>query len=254
MGRQSANKHRRRRRKGQFSFLYKMLCLALITAAIAAALAVFFKADHIVVENNSRYTAQQVVDAGGLQQGDNLFFMNKYDVAAKITDSLHYVESVRINRRLPDTLCIHITECTCGIALAQEGTAWIMCSSGKIVDAIAAEEAEGYLTVTGLTLLSPQRGAQAAADETNESTRQQLLTILQQLRAKGMLADVQEIHLEDPSVITVRYLDRFNAEFLWDADFDYKLDFLAAVVAKLENNERGTLKLTKDGEVRFIME
>ena len=61
-------------------------------------------------------------------------------------------------------------------------------------------------------------------------------------------------YLEDPELITIRYLDRFNAEFLWGADFDYKLDFLAAVVAKLENNERGTLKLTKDGEARFIME
>ncbi len=254
MGRQSGNKRRRRRRRGSFSFLYKILCLALITGAITAALAVFFKADHIEVDGNSRYTAQQVVQASGLKQGDNLFFMNKYDVAARINNELSYVESVRINRRLPDTLCIHITECTCAVAVEQEGTAWLMCGTGKLVDSVAAEETENYAVVTGLTLLEPRRGEQAAAEETNEETRQQLLTILQQLRAKGMMDDVQQIHLEDPSVITIRYLDRFDAEFLWGADFDYKLDFLAAVVAKLENNERGTLKLTKDGEVRFIME
>ena len=117
-----------------------------------------------------------------------------------------------------------------------------------------AEEAEGYAVVTGLALHEPTRGAVVQADETDEMIRQQLLTILQQLRAKGMLSQVQEIHLEDPELITIRYLDRFNAEFLWGADFDYKLDFLAAVAAKLENNERGTLKLTKDGEARFIME
>ena len=254
MSRQKATKRRRRRRRGGLGFVYMLLCLALITGAIASALAVFFKADHITVEGNNRYDAQQVIDVSEVQYADNLFFMNKYDVAAKITKALPYVEAVRINRQLPDTLCIHIEECVCSVAIRQEGTAWILCSTGKIVDSVAAEESEGYTVVTGLALREPTRGAVVQADETDEMIRQQLLTILQQLRAKGMLSQVQEIHLEDPELITIRYLDRFNAEFLWGADFDYKLDFLAAVAAKLENNERGTLKLTKDGEARFIME
>ena len=52
----------------------------------------------------------------------------------------------------------------------------------------------------------------------------------------------------------MRYLNRFDVEFLWGADFDYKLSFLQAVVQKMEDNERGTLKLTRDGEARFITE
>ena len=164
------------------------------------------------------------------------------------------MEAVRIQRRLPATLCIEVQECTCGVSIQQDGTAWILCDSGKIVDGVPPEAAEQTVKVSGVTLLEPQVGAAIVADETTEAARQQLLVILQQLRAKGMLADTQEIHLEEASVITMRYLDRFDVEFLWGADFDYKLSFLQAVVGKMEYNERGTLKLTRDGEARFIAE
>ena len=41
-------------------------------------------------------------------------------------------------------------------------------------------------------------------------------------------------------------------QFLWDADFDYKLDYLAAVVDKLEDNEKGTIDMTQEGKASFI--
>lgn len=248
------NKRNRRRRRGSFSFLYKVLCLVLITGAIAAAMAVFFKADNIEITGNDRYRTQEVLDASEVMIGDNLFFMNKYTVAEKISAALPYVESVQINRRLPDTLCIRVQECVCNVALQHEGKAWIVCDSGKIVDSIDPEAAQNCTQVTGVTLVDPQIGAVLTADEQTQLAQTQLMEIIRHLRAKGMLADVQEIHLEEASVITVRYLDRFNVEFLWGADFDYKLSFLQAVVRKMENNERGTLKLTRDGEARFITE
>ncbi len=248
------NRRNRRRRRGSFAFLYKMLCLVLIVGAIVAAMAVFFKADEIEITGNSRYSTQEVLDASGLENGDNLFLLNKYDVAEKINAALPYVEAVRIHRRLPATLCIAVQECTCSVSIQQDSTAWILCDSGKIVDGVKPEMAEETTKVSGVTLVDPQIGAQIVADETTEAARQQLLVILQQLRTKNMLADTQEIHLEEASVITVRYLDRFDVEFLWGADFDYKLSFLQAVVKKMEYNERGTLKLTRDGEARFIAE
>ena len=80
------------------------------------------------------------------------------------------------------------------------------------------------------------------------------MEILKQLREKEMLQNVQEIHLENTEHITLRYLDRLNVEIPWDADFDYKLDFLAAVVAKLEPYETGTLRMMADGEARLKAE
>ena len=53
------------------------------------------------------------------------------------------------------------------------------------------------------------------------------------LRDKNMLGDVQTIDLSDTASVVMRYLDRFDVTFRWDADFDYKLDYLLAVVERL---------------------
>ena len=246
-------KHNRRRRRGSFAPLYKLLCLALIMGAVAAAMAIFFKVEKIEVSGNSRYTSQQVVDVCGVEQGDNLFFMNKYEVAGRISQALPYVESVSINRKLPESLCIRVTECVCDVALEQAGGVWLLCQTGKVVDFVEVKP-EGSAVVTGVTLAEPAVGGSLAAAEGSEAALTELRDLLDHLRAKGMLADVQEIHLEREDCVSFRYLDRLNVEIPWESDLDYKLDFLAAVVAKLEDYETGTLKMMVDGEARLLNE
>ena len=86
-----------------------------------AALAVFFKVDTIEVTGNSRYTAQEIADSGGIHVGDNLFLVNKFSAAEAITRSLPYISSVRISRKLPDTLCIQVEENGTLCAIEQSG-------------------------------------------------------------------------------------------------------------------------------------
>ena len=74
-------RNNRRRRRGGFAPLYRLLCFALIVGAIVVALTLFFKVEHVAVAGNSRYGSVEVVTASGVQEGDNLFLMNKYDVA-----------------------------------------------------------------------------------------------------------------------------------------------------------------------------
>ena len=72
------------------------------------------------------------------------------------------------------------------------------------------------------------------------------------LRDKDMLGDVQTIDLSDTASVVMRYLDRFDVTFRWDADFDYKLDYLLAVVERLEVNEKGAIDMTQEGKASFI--
>ena len=244
-------KNNRRRRRGSFAPLYKLFCFALIVGAMVTALAIFFKVEHVAVAGNDRYSAMEIISASGVRKDDNLYFMNKYDVAGRISEALPYVESVSIHRDLPDTLHVEVQECICGVALEQDGKTWVLCSSGKVVEAKEGAADESYILVTGVTLTDLRVGSIAQADEANAPQYRTLLEILHQLRSKGMLEGVQAIHLEDSECITVRYLDRFDVQLPWDADFDYKFDFLAAVVAKLEDYETGTLRMMADGEARL---
>ena len=223
-----------------------------ICGAIAVALALFFKVEKITVTGNSRYTADQIVEAAGIQTGDNMFFLNKYNASEQITAALPYVETVRISRQLPDTLVVTVTECTAPAAVQQEGKLWLLSGDGKIVDCKAASASAKYAMVKGLSLLEPQVGTAIQVAEEEQASAQLLLTLLGLLRDKNMLADVQSIDLSDSASVMLRYLDRFDVTFRWDADLDYKLDYLLAVVERLEVNEKGTIDMTQEGKASFI--
>ena len=77
-----------RRRRGSFGFLYKVLSMLAICGAIVVAMTLFFRVDTILVTGQQRYTQQEVVDASGIQTGDNLFLLNKYAVADSIAREL----------------------------------------------------------------------------------------------------------------------------------------------------------------------
>lgn len=244
------NRNRRRRGGGHFAFLYKLLTFFVICGVLVAALSLFFKIDQTEVTGAERYSAQQVVQASGIQLGQNLYLLDKYEIAANIADALPYVESVRISRKLPNTLCFEVTECTQQVQIQQSGTVWQLCHSGKIVDtAISLQEGA---VITGLTLENPAAGRMLQVSAEQEKGRGELLVLLQRLEEKGMLADCQEIHLEDPDLITLRFREHFRVELLWGSDLNYELNYLLAVLEKLEVGEKGTIDLTPVGKARFI--
>ena len=246
------NRRNRRRGGGHFALFYKLLTFLITCGVIVAALSLFFKIEQTQVSGMERYSAQQVVEASGVQQGQNLFLLDKYQVAASIIDRLPYVETVRISRQLPDTLCFEVTECTRQVQIHQGGTVWLLCHNGKIVDT-AADLKEGAV-ITGLELQTPVVGRMLVASDQQEEARIQLLELLDVLEKKGMLTSCQEIHLEDPDYITLRYQNAFHVKLLWNSDLNYELNYLQAVLERLEVGEKGTIDLTPVTSARFIPE
>ena len=249
MARRKRYNHKRRR--GSLSFLYKLLAFVLICTAIALALTLFFRIRTIDVSGSQRYSAQEIIDAAEVQVGDNMFFLNKYKASEQITAALPYVETVRISRQLPSTLVVTVTECTAPAAVSQDGKLWLLSGDGKIADQKTGDGKQ-YALVKGLSLLEPQVGTAIQVPEEEQPAAQLLLTLLGLLRDKSMLSDVQTIDLSDNASVVMRYLDRFDVTFRWDADFDYKLDYLLAVVERLEINEKGAIDMTQEGKASFI--
>ena len=245
-------RYNHKRRRGNFTFLYKLLAFVLICTAISLALTLFFRIRSIEVSGNDRYTRQEIIDAAGVNEGDNMFLMNKYSAAERIRKALPYIETVQFRRVLPNKLVVQVTECRDPVAIKQDGTVYLLCNKGNIVDTVSAAKWSQYIQIEGLTLLDPQVGGEARASATQQMVLERLLEILSLLVEKGMLHQVQVIDLSDASHITMRYMSRFDVQFLWDADFDYKLDYLAAVVDRLEDNEKGSIDMTQEGKASFI--
>ena len=237
----------RRRRRGSSGFLYKLLSMLAICAVIIVALTLFFRVETIVVTGTERYTAEEVIQAPGVETGDNLFLLNKPTVNQRIRDALPYVERVkRINRKLPDTLLIEVEECGTPLAVVQDGSAWLVSPLGKIVEQLPAGQAEGYAVIDGCQLLTPTVGTKIALATEYNAKKESLLDLLAALEEAEMLDQVEAIHLEDASTLTMEYGGRFLVEMPYRADYQRKLQTLRLAVEKLETNQTGTIQLLQE--------
>ena len=104
------NKRKRKRGKGRLGPLFKLLCAGAVAVALTMGATVFFQVETVAVTCNSRYSQEEIIKATGIQTGDNLFRMNKYQIAHQVLQGLPYVEELTIRRALPSTIVITVKE------------------------------------------------------------------------------------------------------------------------------------------------
>lgn len=246
-------RHNRRRykRRARFGFLYKLLAVIAMLAAVVMGATVFFRVEEMVVTGNQRYTAAQIIDATGIAQGDNLFGMNKFETARQIRRQLPYVEGVNIRRGWPDTLIITVTECEAAARVTGEKGQWLISRSGKVLE-LTRGAAQNVIVVEGLNAVQPEAGLPLVVREEQQVRGDALVSLLQALEQCGMLKKVTRIDMTSPSRIFMDFDVRFTVKLPVSGDFNYLLGAMGQAVATLEDYETGTLDLTvKDYTVVF---
>lgn len=247
----SRHNRRRYKKRRRFGFLYKMLVVIAMIVAVAMGATVFFRVEEMVVSGNVRYTAQQVIDASGIVQGDNLFGMNKFDTARRIRRQLPYVEGVNIRRGWPDALLVTVIESRAAARLSGEEGEWLISKSGKVLELVESADT-GVIRVDGLYPVQPEAGLPLVVREGQQARGDGLLALLQSLDKHETLEKVTWIDMTSAARILMDYDGRFTVKLPVSGDFDYLLGAMEKAVATLEDYETGTLDLTvKDYTVVF---
>ena len=243
----------RRWRRGSGGPIWRSLSMALAGICAAAALTMFFRVRDVRVTGAERYTAEQIRSAAEVRDGDDLFLLNKYTAIDKILRDLPYVEQVRIRRDLPDTLVIQVEECGRPLAVVQDGSAWLVSASGRIVDRVPEEEAGGHGRITGCALLAPAVGSRLVLATEDVGRQQSLLDLLSALGEAGMLEQVGSISMEDPGRVEMSWDGRLLVRLPYGADYAYKLRVLRGCLSReeLDGDAAGILDLTRDDKIWF---
>lgn len=236
--------HSRRRRRGRFSGLYRFLAVLAVIAAVAAACVIFFRINAVTVQGNSRYTAEEVIEASGIVSGDNLIAISKGQVASAIRTQLPYVESVSIKRRLPDTVELTVRERVAVASVDSAGGRWLISSQGKLLEPAAAQS---VITVVGLKAQGPYAGGNLTVAEEDENTLEHVLALLTALEDKGMLSGCDTLDCTSVSYMTLTW-DIYTIKFPRGGDYAYMLRLIDSALAheSMPQNEPGTFDLTVD--------
>ena len=234
----------KRRRKR--SALFAPISFLIICAALVFGMSVFFRVSGIEVEGNTIYTPEEVIEASGIEEGDNLFFINRFSAISRIFSKLPYVEKAVINRTLPNKLVIVVSESRAIACVAAEDGTWAIDKGCKLLSKVSGEELRGLIRVEGLTPIAPEAGQLIAPGEAESPKVSYLTAILGQIDALELRDQITYIDINGISNPTFDYLGRFTVKLGANENVEYKFQCLLSAVDALSEGDRGTLDLSID--------
>ena len=254
-------------------FFLRLATVAAIVAAMLLGMSIFFKVDRITVSGCVKYSAWEVSEAAGVEEGANLLTVSRAQVGGNIISRLPYVDTVRVGINLPDTVNIVITELDVVYSIEDsEGVWWLMNDQGKIVEQTNAVTAKSYTQVLGVKITPPQVGQQATAQEpvaetvtletvegetaaptvevtvpvgvTQAERLRTALIVLQQLSQHSISGLVDSVDMTSLTEIEMWYDERFQINLGDTGQLEYKLTALQAAINQMESYESGHLDLS----------
>lgn len=230
---------RPRRRRRNLSLYYLMIISACVIIFLILARTVLFRINEYDISGNSIYSDEQILEAGGLRYGRNLYGINLERTAEKIRKNLIYIEDVSLRRKLPDRFIIEVTEARAFACCEYESRYAIITKTGRYLETEQLGARAGLIQVKGMELTNVALGEDfESRDETKK------VIILELMEAISEICDgkITEIDITDRTNITMVYDGRITVEFGSSMDYEYKLKYITAIIEEnLEPEAEGTI-------------
>lgn len=229
----------------------KPLTFFFVIVVIILTMSIFFEISVIKVEGNSIYTDEQIIDASGIQIGDNLFFINRISAGSRVVVKLPYVDSVKIIRGLPNVCTIVIEESRAVASISVGDELWSVTQSGKFLGTVSDDDPLQLPEITGLTVETAAVGDLISVPENETERLEYLLEILDQIKGRGLETEVTAIDVSSASNPVVEYQNRYTVKFGAREDTEYKFAKLLSALSKLGADDAGILDLSDGNKVVF---
>lgn len=222
-----------------------------VIVAIILVMSVFFKISTIEVEGNAIYTDEEIIQASGIQIGDNLFFINRISAGSRVVVKLPYVDSVSIVRGLPDNCTIVVEESRAVASIAVGDELWSVTHSGKFLGLVDDDDPLQLPQITGLTVESAAVGDNITVPENEQDRLDYLLEILDQIKAREIETEITAIDVTSAASPEIEYQNRFTVKFGELDDTEYKFGKMLSAISQLSADDAGTLDLSDSNKVIF---
>lgn len=129
------NSRKRIRRRKRMMNVYGLVVLLLVlTAGITISYTFLFNIDEIRVSGESdMYSAEEIVTASGIKEGDNLLRLDPKESEQRILDQLLYVETAKVDRDFPSSLEITVSRCIPAFNVNYANGTLLVSKKGKIL-------------------------------------------------------------------------------------------------------------------------
>lgn len=238
------------RKKKKRGALFALISVLLVCVALFFGIGVFLRVQSIEVVGLESYTAEEIIEASGIDIGDNIL-QSKASAAARIYSRLPMVEKADIESVMPNRIIIRIQESKPLAYVDWSGGYWILTGSCKLLQSAAPEELAGLIHVLNVSPKDPEQGQPMAVEEADSLKLSYLQELLGAIEELNMAQDIADLDMSNAANPTFRYQGRFTVRMGPNNNTDYKLRMLLGTPAQLDATETGTLNLSDGVTVRF---
>ena len=222
-----------------------------VILAVIVSMIIFFRVRSVEVTGNHYYSAQEIIDAASIMDGDNLLTLSRGEIAGNVIAKLPYIKNVRVTRQLPDSVVLRVTEYESTYAVQDtNGDYYLITAAGKVTEQLDEREAKSHIVVEELTIHPPTIGevitlTYAEGKEAEAQSRlSALLQLLQEIENAELSKYVASVQVPSAYQMTLWYGDRFEVRLGNREKLAYKLEFLKVVVAEQKDYVTGIIDLS----------
>lgn len=248
---------RRAKRRKQGKIVRRVIFTLLIVVAIVMAPTVFFRVSKINVTGDTRYTDEELIRTSGVQEGDNMFFLDIRHIVSLLEAKYPYLDTIKLHRRMPSTLEIEVSDRVPILSIENNGSYLLMDSAGKVLE--KTDSPMKHTTeVIGASPDGLKQGdwAQSNIDGQKDQKYEKILAVLRlmELMTQYEMQDsIYSVDIKKAYDVRVQYEDRYTI-LLGSMDtekLEHKIQFLQAILKEPSLPESGVIDLTGDSEARY---
>ena len=244
----ASRKYKRRKRRDG-NFFLSLITFCIVVGAIVGAVIVFLKVASIEVTGTAKYDPAEIIEVSGIKTGDNMFLVNKFEVASKILEEYPYIEQIKIRRRLPDKFVFEITDRVPAAYIMSDGNTWLIDKNAYILEMLPQGAELKVPKVTGAEMVTPHAGSLLILK--NEDQLPVLCEVLTALCSTELVGDVSRVEIDKLYSLNLVYGDRFLVGLGDTSELSRKIEMLRAVISELTEFDKGTINVSAVREARF---
>ena len=233
--RQERQKKIRKRRIRAFFIMFMILTLCV---GAVLCLTVFFPIEKVVIKGSKIYSVEEIFENSNIENGDNLFTVNRSKTEESLKSKLPYIDSVTFKRELPGTLNITVKDATEFAVYEVKEQYYTVSESGWVMKK-SSEKPENLICIKGNEIVC-KVGSQIVYED---PTQKELIeTISQSLKDAKINADL--IDTTGKINITLGVEGRFTVN-LGNSNFiEEKIKHLAGMIKEMPEENKGKIDLS----------
>ncbi len=242
------NSSKRVRRRNRHTRLYFFLVLILVLGiGVLLSVTLLFNISKINIKGDVQYSNENIIQASGIEKGDNLVRLDAAEAEKKILASMIYIESADISKKYPDTLEIAVEKCVPSANAEIDDGMLLLSPKGKILEN-SGEPQKELLTVKGLDLVSFNLGQYIKS--TDEQKTEIYFEIMEAVK-KCEHSKITFIDISDKYDIIINYDNRINFEVGNSNDISYKIKLADTVLKDISDDKTGTMVMIGANQISF---